>query len=123
MTAAQKKPKLLIVEDEPLTRWFLRDVLRVDGYLVEEAGTAEQAILMLEERGYQAVVTDIEMPGDLNGLDLAWAVAVRWPQTGVVITSGQTLPAPKDMPPRAKFVAKPIHMAVLLQAVGEVIKA
>jgi hypothetical protein len=61
------------------------------------------------------------MPGDLNGLDLAWAVEERWPEIGVVVTSGETLPAPNDLPPEARFVAKPFEMDVILQAVEEVV--
>ncbi len=100
----------------------MRDILEEGGYRAEEAGNAHQAMEMLENDAYKAVLTDIGMPGDLNGLDLAWTIEVKWPEIGIVVTSGQTLPARKDLPPTARFVAKPVHVDVLLEAVGEVIK-
>ncbi len=57
-----------------------------------------------------------------GGLDLASAVEVKWPEIGVVVTSGRTLPALRDLPHTARFVAKPVDVDVLLQAVGEVIE-
>ncbi len=100
----------------------MRDALEEGGYRAEEAGNAHQAMEMLENDGYKAVLTDIEMPGELNGLDLAWAIEVKWPHVGVVVTSGKCLPAPKDLPLSARFVAKPVPVDVLLQAVEDVIE-
>ena len=57
-----------------MVRMSIRDALEQGGYSTDEAGNAHQAIEMLENDGYKAVLTDIGMPGDLNGLDLAWAV-------------------------------------------------
>ena len=87
--AAARNGTVLIVEDEPMIRGFMRDALEEGGYRAEEAGNAHQAMEMLENDGYKAVVTDIGMPGDLNGLDLAWAIEVKWPEIGVVVASGQ----------------------------------
>jgi len=112
---------VLVVEDEPLVRVSIRDALEQGGYSTDEAGNAHQAIEMLENDGYKAVLTDIVVPGDLNGLDLAWAVEARWPEVGVVVTSGETLPHSKNLPPDARFIAKPFEVDVLLQAVREVI--
>jgi two-component system, response regulator PdtaR len=114
---------VLIVDDEHLLRWFIRDALEEVGWKIEEAENANQALEMLEAQSYRAVVTDIEMPGDLNGLDLAWAVAANWPSTGVVITSGKNLPPRQNLPPKAKFLAKPLRAEVLGQAVEEVVTA
>jgi DNA-binding NtrC family response regulator len=60
------KKHLLIVEDEPLIRSDLRGILEEAGYQVKEAGKADDAILLLEEDGITAVLTDIEMPGTLT---------------------------------------------------------
>ncbi len=81
-----------------------------------------QALELLERDGYEAVVTDIEMPGELDGLDLAWTIEAKWPQIGVVVTSGKCLPVSKDLLLTARFVAKPIPVDVLLQAVEDVIE-
>jgi len=116
-----QEPRILVVEDEVLLRWFLRDILEDAGFNVEEADNAERAMGMLEDEGYEAVVTDIEMPGEFNGVDLAWAVEVNWPNTGVVITSGKTLPPRETIPSRAKFLAKPLQVDSLVRAVEDAV--
>ncbi len=112
---------ILVVDDELLLRLHTTDVLADDGYASEHASSADEAMGLLQAHGYAAVVTDIQMPGELNGLDLAWAVEAHWPDVGVVITSGTYLPYPEEIPPRARFVAKPWRDETLLQAVREVI--
>jgi PleD family two-component response regulator len=63
---------LLVVDDEPLLRTYVRDLLEGAGYAVKEAADAHEAIRFLEDDGITAVLTDIEMPGALDGIDLAW---------------------------------------------------
>jgi two-component system, response regulator PdtaR len=111
----------ILVVDDDLLRWSMRDALEEVGWKIEEADNADRALEMLEVQSYRAVVTDIEMPGDLNGLDLAWAVTANWPHTGMVITSVKDLPPRAHLPPRAKFLAKPLRAEVLGQAVEEVV--
>jgi DNA-binding LytR/AlgR family response regulator len=55
----------------------------------------------------QAVVTDIEIPGSMNGIALAKVVRGRWLGIGVVVTSGRQRPGPDDLPETAAFLAKP----------------
>jgi CheY-like chemotaxis protein len=89
---------LLVVDDEPLLRTYVRDLLEGAGYAVKEAADAHEAIRFLEDDGITAVLTDIEMPGALDGIDLAWMICIRWPNLPVVITSGKRLPRPGDLP-------------------------
>jgi two-component system, response regulator PdtaR len=51
--------------------------------------------------------TDIQMPGRLDGRDLARQVHARWPHVLLVITSGQKRPRPSEIPDDGRFVAKP----------------
>jgi DNA-binding LytR/AlgR family response regulator len=55
----------------------------------------------------QAVVTDIEMPGSMNGIELAQTIRERWPGIGVVVTSGRQRLGQDDLPEEAAFLAKP----------------
>jgi CheY-like chemotaxis protein len=98
---------ILVVDDEPLLRAFVRSILEDTGYDVKEAATADDAINMLEENGIAAVLTDIEMPGRFNGLDLAWMVRAMWPAIPVVVTSGQVLPKKDELPPHTPMLTKP----------------
>ncbi len=55
----------------------------------------------------QVIISDIEMPGSMNGLELARAVHERWPGIGIVVTSGRERPGPDDLSENVAFLAKP----------------
>jgi CheY-like chemotaxis protein len=81
---------LLVVEDEVLIRLDISSYLRAAGYDVLEAGNAQQAIDMLRARTEIALVfTDVQMPGDLNGLDLASYIQQQHPEVRIIVTSGR----------------------------------
>jgi CheY-like chemotaxis protein len=70
------------------------------------AGTAEQAIAMLEGRqDIRLVFTDIDMPGSMDGLKLAAAVRDRWPPVHIIITTGKA--RPMIIPANSLFIPKP----------------
>jgi two-component system, response regulator PdtaR len=90
---------VLVVEDELLVRIFMADFLEEAGFKVFEAVNADEAIVVLEARpDVQAVITDIEMPGSMNGLALAKAIHQRWPRIGIIVTSGRKRPAAGELP-------------------------
>ena len=63
--------RLLLVEDEIIVRWALSAELREHGYTVIEAASAEEALSVLRSgTSVDVVVTDLHMPGALNGSDL-----------------------------------------------------
>ncbi len=112
--------QVLIVEDEPLVRMVARATLEDAGFELMEAATADEALRILAgTHEFAVVVSDIEMPGEMNGLELAWAIRTQWPKIAVVLTSGRQLPRPVDMPVKVRFVAKPYHPAHLVQIVTE----
>jgi len=113
------RPRILIVEDEVLVRMFMRDLFEEVGFKTREAANAEEALELLKAEEFAVVISDIEMPGK-TGLDLAWVVDSKWPRTALIIISGRTLPSPAAIPARAKFIAKPWQIDVLLQTVREV---
>jgi CheY-like chemotaxis protein len=100
---------LLIVEDEPLIRIDLADRLADIGYQVLEAASAEQAIALLETRPeISAVITDLNMPGSMDGLALARVVRERWPPCALIMLSGHQQPIDADMPSGSRFLSKPV---------------
>jgi two-component system, response regulator PdtaR len=111
------KKSLLVVDDEPLLRTYVRELLEEAGYAVKEAANADDAIGLLEDDGIIAVLTDIEMPGTLDGIDLAWMIRTRWPTLPVVVTSGKHLPKPADLPANTHIVTKPFSPERLLSVV------
>ena len=114
---------VLFVEDEALVRMFAADVLREEGgFKVVEAANVDEALTVLEANAdVRALITDVEMPGSLDGFTLARVVKQAWPQIGIVVTSGRMAPGPKDLPSGALFIAKPFRPADLVAAVRTVL--
>jgi DNA-binding NtrC family response regulator len=80
---------ILVVEDEALIRLDLASYLIQRGFNVVEAGSAAEAIELLErDRTIRVVFTDVRMPGDMDGIALAKCVRERWPPTIIVVCSG-----------------------------------
>ena len=79
---------ILVVDDDDVIRDTLCELLSQD-YSCQTAGTAEDALAKLEERSFDAVLTDISMPG-LNGMELLKRVLELYPGTAVIMISGIT---------------------------------
>ena len=121
------RPAVLVVEDE---FWVMQDVaetLREHGLEDICAATGEEALPLLETRpDIKVVFTDINMPGSIDGLELARAVAERWPDKRVIVTSGRYQSA--ELPEKWPFIPKPydpravakriIHMLGLSQTLA-----
>lgn len=112
---------VLIVEDDPLQRLNAIELLSDAGHVVADADTADAAVQLIEDgwRGH-VVVTDVHMPGTLNGFQLAQTICRRWPSIGVVILSGVLRPKPGDLPDESRFLAKPYEPARLKSMIEEV---
>jgi CheY-like chemotaxis protein len=111
---------ILVVEDEPLVRMFLADALDEAGFKVFEAVNADEALTILQARpDVQAVITDIEMPGSMNGIALAKAVQDRWPGIGLLVTSGRVRPGPDDLPADVAFLAKPYLLETIITVIRQ----
>ena len=81
--------KILIVEDEPLFREMLRHTLDAEPGLdvVGVATDGESAVAMAAEKNPDAVIMDIELPGEMDGIDAALKIKERRLDTGIVILS------------------------------------
>jgi two-component system, response regulator PdtaR len=120
----QDKPVVLVVEDELLVRILQVDILREAGFRVAEAQDADEAFEMLRRRvDVRVVLTDVDMPGSLNGFEFARLVKQGWPELQVLVISGKTAPGPGDLPQGVAFVAKPIRPATLVRLIGELTSA
>ena len=102
------RPVVLVVEDEPLTRMDACLSLQDAGFEVLDAPDAESALVLVRERSDIAVmVTDVQMPGLMDGLMLARVVRTLRPQLRIVVTSGGLRLCEEDLPCGAAFVPKP----------------
>jgi two-component system, response regulator PdtaR len=108
MTLAGTRLVVLIVEDEFLLRINAVEMIEEAGFDVVDAGNADEAIAILENRSdIRVIFTDIQMPGSMDGLKLAAAVRGRWPPIKIIATSGQYLIREGDLPEGGVFLSKP----------------
>jgi two-component system, response regulator PdtaR len=113
-------PVVLVVEDETFVRMLAVDVLEDEGFTVVAAATADEAWSILEARGDIGVLfTDVNMPGDMDGLTLAARVAERWPRIRLVVTSGRKGLSDHEMPDHGRFVQKPYRQSELMSAIAQ----
>src|ERR1700730_12442485 len=117
---ACSRPVVLVVEDEVLLRWTAVAIIEDAGFDVVEAGTGVEAISVLEKRSdIRTVFTDVEMPGPIDGLQLAHLISTRWPSIKIMATSGHFRRRDDDLPAGASFLHKPYAVANLTGALQE----
>ena len=95
----QSKPfpaTALIVEDDLMQREMLSLLLEESGYRVIECTSAEDAKRVLDKdaAGLCLLMTDVQLAGTMNGVELACIAKARNPRLDVVVTSGRPLPKP-----------------------------
>lgn len=100
--------KVLVVDDEPLIRLGLAAIVEDAGYDVVEAADAKQAIGFLEaDESIRAVLTDVDKPGDMDGIQLAHYIRHRWPPVVLVVISGKVGVERHVLPTGVEFLSKP----------------
>jgi CheY-like chemotaxis protein len=112
------KPRVLIVEDEPIAREILADLLRMAGYQVLSEHSGEQALLtLLRERGRIAcLLTAVELPGLVDGWMLAEEFRVSDAALPVVFAV-RSKPAKARRVHNAAFVTHPVLPPKAVEAV------
>ena len=100
-------PLVLVVEDDPDVRRIAADIFHEAELKTAEASTAEEALAFLREHApdVRLVLTDMVLPGRLDGIDLARVASLRWPWIRVVVTTGWA--RVKDLPANVVFLPKP----------------
>jgi CheY-like chemotaxis protein len=115
-----QKPLVLVVESESIIRMEAVDLVNDAGYEVIDAPDADSALVILHSRNdIRAVFTDINMPGSLNGMELAHFVRKRWPHIRLMVTSS---PQQSDnFPANWRYIQKPYapeHVAAALRSLN-----
>jgi two-component system, cell cycle response regulator CpdR len=106
----QSKPfraKALIVEDDPMLRGMIGLLLEESDFDVIECESAEAAELVLQGNvsGLVLMMTDVNLAGDMNGVDLAYVAKKYDPDIDIIVTSGK--PLRQILPDGAQFWSKP----------------
>lgn len=108
---------VLVVEDEVLIRTMVADVLREEGLAVVEATTADEALVVLcGSIPIGALLTDIRMPGSMDGLELARVARDNSPSLKIVVLSSHMERRP-DTEFIDAFLAKPFNLTALADMV------
>jgi CheY-like chemotaxis protein len=112
---------VLVVEDEPLIRMNTADIFEAAGYYVLEAPNADEALALMNARSdVRVIVTDIDMPGSMDGLAMAHHVRQTFPEVGLVLASGKVFPPERQLPVGARFFSKPFQEHEIVDAVAVV---
>lgn len=101
---------ILVVEDDHFLRFAVVTGLSAAGFDVREAQGSEEAIDILSvDPTILAVFTDVEMPGRMDGLQLASFIHKRWPSIKIIIASGRINIGRTDIPEGSHLFTKPYN--------------
>lgn len=99
---------LLVLEDDPLTRYAVSDALKDAGYAVLEAATSQEAVGILKRQSVDLLFADVHLPCEGEGFLAALYARARHPQVKVILTSGQSRDGDQCAAERiGRFVPKP----------------
>jgi len=89
---ASAPPPILLIEDEPSVTAFLRAALARRRYSVEDASSGAEGLQRLNEGQYSGVISDIRMPGSVNGAEVHAWIQRNKPELGarIILISGDT---------------------------------
>jgi DNA-binding NtrC family response regulator len=117
--------KILVVEDEFLSRDNLCKFLRGEGYIIREASNGAEALEKIAAESFDLVVTDFVMP-HIDGLRLVELVHDKWPQLPVILVTGYLSANAGHIileGRAAEIITKPINLDELLKTVKRVLLA
>ena len=115
------KLEILVIDDEPLIRSLIKQVLEKRGHVVVEAGNGQEGVRRFREKGFDLVITDHGMPV-MNGLDAAFRIKKLNPQTPVLLITGwQTETDAIFQKPSGidEFITKPFDLEKIISLVEE----
>jgi len=125
--AKRRRPTVLVVEDEILLRVALADYLRECGFRVYEAGAGQDALAILRVRrtALDLVLSDIDMPGEVDGFALAQWIRKHKPKLPVVLAGSddKKSEAADGLCRTAHFFAKPYDLRRVVVFIRNAIQA
>jgi len=116
---------ILLVEDESLTRELMAESLNDAGYDVTATCTGDEAAILLADRDrFDALLTDVTLPGSIDGIGLAEHARELHPRLPVLIVSGMAASQQRAaaLDPPTAYMLKPFEMNTLLAAVSRLIE-
>jgi DNA-binding response OmpR family regulator len=111
--------RILVVEDDPLIREFVVEALREEGFDVIHAASGEQALAWCGRRAADVLVTDIRLPGKVDGWQIAERCREHNPELPVIYATGFSPVAPRPVS-GSLLLQKPFHPEEIVTAVRRV---
>ncbi|MDO1495913.1 response regulator [Pseudomonas putida] len=114
--------RVLVVEDDDNLRWLMTEAVSHLGHKVTECSNADDALKVVEgAMALSLIITDVKMPGRIDGIGLAKAVWSEHPELPVIIVSGHTAIRPGFLPANARFINKPCTLNTLSRAMKDLL--
>lgn len=111
---------ILVVEDEPFIRMSAVGALQDEGFLVLEAKNSAEALSILSRHSETSILmTDVRMPGTMDGLALVAQVHIDHPEICSIVVSGNSSAQQARNAGAFGFVAKPYLVKTMVQAVND----
>jgi CheY-like chemotaxis protein len=108
---------VLLIEDEPLVRMGTSAMLEDSGYAVLEAANADEAHgILADHPEISIVVTDVQMPGSMDGLAFAALVRRDYAHIPVLVASGRAQRVDAQQHGAASYISKPYTAQAISQA-------
>jgi CheY-like chemotaxis protein len=105
---ASSRPAALIVEDQPFVGMVASDILKESGFETFHAYDAEAAAqLLVEHPEIEVVVTEAQLPGDVNGVELCHRLSQERPDVQLVVTAATPELHQNEVPNGARMLRKP----------------
>ena len=115
--------RVLLVEDEPIVREMAAEALKDEGFDVIEAETGDAAALLLVDADeIDVVLTDVRMPGKMDGIDVAVLARELHPTIVVIVVSGyapQLTQRLNSLAPPPLFFRKPYRTSEIVRTVRQ----
>jgi CheY-like chemotaxis protein len=111
--------RLLVVEDDPLIREIVVEALREEGFDVICADNGEEAIELCERQVADVLMTDIKLPGKVDGWEIAERCREHDPKLPVIYATGFSPVTPRPVP-SSLTLPKPYNPKQIVQAVKDV---
>lgn len=122
-TSSVARPVVLLLEDEPLQRMMLSDLIEEAGCEVVEVTNAPDAVRILEARSdIRVVMADLDVRGSMLGMTLAAMIRDRWPPIELILT-GSIKPKLETIPARGVFHNKPFDQRRLVASIRQFVIA
>jgi len=107
---------VLLVEDEIVIRTAVAEYLRISGYTVVEAADAAEAVTLFGAgEPIDLVISDVDLPGTMDGLGLARWIKQHHSASPVLLTSGRSIAVAATQRTAFSFVAKPYRLEKLAE--------